>query len=438
MQLKNFLNHGILDMTDVDGVLKTPLFTIILFPVFFVFGSNLIITRLFLTSLVLVCFYFFTRQSNNKFSTAFFIIAVLFQFHIFHYTHLALSEMLAIGFILLAYRAYTLSVERASKKHLLASCAFIAASYFTKLIFLYAAFIIPLSVCTEFLWTAREDRRSKLIQFAYASLFTLGFMALYFLIWYLPNHNFFHFVFQKQADFSAKKDMHSLLQRFSDNINYYRQDTYFSLNIYMLYLNALLLTILFFIRKKLQLKKLVPLIAFALFWLLFELLKYTNVYLPSRYILGSVIANFLLLSLILEVIIQRYDQLKKWGIVFTCILFSYNMFFYFQSLYRKSYELKEINDYFSHTDFGNKPVMGNWAASCTWNSKAYIKTLQKDYSGGKDLISLYKPKVIITETDEDDSNGIFGSQGINIKEHSDSTRTFIVNRWKLVVYWIKQ
>lgn len=438
MQLKNFLNHGVFDMTDVDGLLKTPLFNCILFPVFLVFGSNLIITRLFLTLLVLICFYFFTKQPNNKFSNTFFLITVLLQFHIFHYTHLALSDMLGISFILLGYRAYAISMETTSKKYLLLSCAFIAASYFTKLIFIYALFIIPFSTFTNFLIAEKGNRQNKFNLFKYSCFYTLVFVLSYFLVWYLPNQHFFNFVLKMQSDYSAKKDIHSLWQRFSDNLNFYRKDSYFGLNVYLLYLNICLVSIVIIINKKLHVKKLIPLFIFTIYWLLFEMIKYTNVYLPSRYVIAGIVANLLLLSLVIQSIILSYPEFKKWIITLACALFLYNLFFYFQSLNRKQYQLKHINDYFSEIDFGNKPIMGNWAPSCTWSSKAYTKTLQNDYSAGKNLIKIDKPKAIITELDENESNEIFSRQGINLREHADSTRTFKVSYWTLVVYWMKQ
>jgi hypothetical protein len=391
-----------------------------------------------MTSLVLICFYFYTKQPNNKFSNTFFLISVLLQFHIFHYTHLALADMLGISFILLGYRAYVICLETSSKKYLLFACGFIAASYFTKLIFIYALFIIPFSTFTNFIIAEKGNKKNLFILFIYSCFYTLVFALSYFIIWYLPNQDFFHFVLKMQSDYGAKKDMHSLLQRFSDNINFYRKDSYFGLNIYLLYLNVFLVSIVMFFRKKLQLEKLIPLFFFVIYWLVFEMIKYTNVYLPSRYIIPEIVANLLLLSMIIQSIIIAYPKVKKWIITIACALFLYNMFFYFQSFNRKQYQLKQINGYFSQIDFGNKPVMGNWAPSCTWSSKAYTKTLQNDYSAGKNLIKIDNPKAIITEIDENESNEIFSKQGINLMEHADSTRTFKVSYWTLVVYWMKQ
>ena len=99
--------------------------------------------------------------------------------------------------------------------------------------------------------------------------------------------------------------------------------------------------------------------------------------------------------------------------------------------------MNEINDYLSATNFNNQPVLGNWAASCTWKNGAYVKPLAHGYNE-INTFENYHPRAIITETDEADTEKVLQEQGINISEHSDSSRTFKINQWTLVVYWIKQ
>jgi len=50
----------------------------------------------------------------------------------------------------------------------------------------------------------------------------------------------------------------------------------------------------------------------------------------------------------------------------------------------------------------------------------------------------FNPAVIIAETDEEDSNQAFSSQGIDLDTYADSIKYFTINKWKLKLLWINQ
>jgi hypothetical protein len=54
------------------------------------------------------------------------------------------------------------------------------------------------------------------------------------------------------------------------------------------------------------------------------------------------------------------------------------------------------------------------------------------------VINTYNPAVIIAETDEEDSNQAFSSQGVDVDTYADSIKYFTINKWKLKLIWINQ
>ena len=54
------------------------------------------------------------------------------------------------------------------------------------------------------------------------------------------------------------------------------------------------------------------------------------------------------------------------------------------------------------------------------------------------MINTDNPAVIIAETDEEDSNQAFSSQGVDVDTYADSIKYFTINKWKLKLIWINQ
>ncbi|MFI5222368.1 MAG: hypothetical protein ACHQK8_08590 [Bacteroidia bacterium] len=172
--------------------------------------------------------------------------------------------------------------------------------------------------------------------------------------------------------------------------------------------------------------------------LFIELFKLGNTYLPGRYLLSSVVANALYFCICIEISVDLFaDKMKI--VILGIILFVTGISFYQNALSfnRRTFVLQEINDYLSKTKFQGKTLMGNWAAACGWKTDAYFKPLARGYNE-HDTFGKLRPRAIITENDESDTEKILARQGINISDYSDSTRTFRINQWDVVVYWIKQ
>ena len=93
-QLRNYVNHGHFNLLDSDNFLKTPLFSIFLFPFFKLLGISMyvarLITVLFCASLLLVFFW----RKITLFIGLIFVVTTMMLFPIHQYSHLCLAEII--------------------------------------------------------------------------------------------------------------------------------------------------------------------------------------------------------------------------------------------------------------------------------------------------------------------------------------------------------
>ena len=107
-------------------------------------------------------------------------------------------------------------------------------------------------------------------------------------------------------------------------------------------------------------------------------------------------------------------------------------------LQRRTYHIEAINQYLSATlKKRDQPVMGPWAPTATWDCKAKCIPVWKDFMNDKDLINRFHPQAILSEPDESESNQAYSSQGINLAQLADSTHSFQLGRWQVIVYWLR-
>jgi hypothetical protein len=111
---------------------------------------------------------------------------------------------------------------------------------------------------------------------------------------------------------------------------------------------------------------------------------------------------------------------------------------YFTSIKGRTYNILLIDNYLSKYDFKDNPIVGAWAPSVSWKSKAISYPVWKDYFNDLDVIKTQKPKIIIAEENEEDSGNAFSSKGIFLDSYADSIRYFTVNHWRLKLLWIKK
>lgn len=442
-QARNLVNHNDFKVTETDGFVKAPLLNIINIPFFYLFGTKLIVSRLITLFIVMLTIFVFLRTSKLFEFGIFLTLFSFFEFHVFHFSHFALAEIISICMILMSLYFFYISSQketfRAKRKFIFLSALFLFLAYFFKISFLYTAGILPVAMLLMNLretFIKRKFIHKDYFLFYWSLIFTITLFVIYFSFMHFLAGDYYYYCL-----FSQGKDLYSpslilivqdawyiFLREFWVNI--------FKINIIHFFI-VLVAGILYFFFNKNK-KATSPIIFFAIVWMLFELHKLPMLYLPYRYALSLIFAaGVLVSSLYSEWLIKNFKyKFVFFGIAIIIGLINFN--FTFDSYGRRTYQLKAVNEYFSHYDLKEQPVIGPWAASFTWENKAIAIPLWYKYINWDDPVNTYKPAAIVSEIGELDSDYAYKSQGINLDAISDSCRVFDVWDYKIGVYWVNQ
>src|SRR5665213_926681 len=75
-QIRNAINHGHLNINESDCLLKTPLFNLIMYPLFLLFGTKLMVARCFVMLTTLATYKFVISKSKKHLGWIFSILLV--------------------------------------------------------------------------------------------------------------------------------------------------------------------------------------------------------------------------------------------------------------------------------------------------------------------------------------------------------------------------
>jgi hypothetical protein len=129
--------------------------------------------------------------------------------------------------------------------------------------------------------------------------------------------------------------------------------------------------------------------------------------------------------------------LKPVALFSLIVLISINLYNYFSTLNHRTYVIRDLNAYFAETLDPDDIVLGAWGPSLTWDCKSRAYPVWNHFLNFKDPINTFKPRVVLTETDEQDAEQTYKSQGINLAVLADSTRTVRIGQWDVVIYWMR-
>ncbi|MBN4061740.1 hypothetical protein JYU20_00905 [Bacteroidales bacterium AH-315-I05] len=276
----------------------------------------------------------------------------------------------------------------------------------------------------------RKLKKKNWLPFTYGTVFTILFLAIYFLAWYWPNADFYDYVMGNET---GKRFPSSDLLWKTLHFNWTKFLWVEELWIHITAFVFALPVCFVFMRK--QKNSLTPLFVFSLIWLIVELHKIPMTYLPKRYILSLIFVMGILISLGLCLLIKSKGKLK-YGIIGVALLIGlYNTKVNAKAFLRKSYDLKAINDYLANCEFDERLVIGTWSSSCSWNSNVRTIPVFYEYLNDIEPIKTFKPRLVVTETGNTD---LFTTQNINLEELSDSSRSFNVWKYELIFWWMNQ
>lgn len=435
-QARNFVHYGNFGLNDNTTFVRGPLFNIIQAPVFFVFGTSLPVARLITVFAVCLALFLLACTPRLKIFTVFVAILCFTHFRIFHFSHFAVAEIISISFVLISFAFLSRFFRDAKPKYLFLSAMMIFGTYSLKNQFFYFIVLLPAVVLIfDTIRFIKKDIAAKKVgtEFLYTLGFSVFFLLVYILIWYLPTKEFYDLVMFEQT-YKRFQDWENLHRTLLFNYNYYL-DTLVNLPILYGFYAAVFVWILSFFIKSIKITNHL-IIIFGLMWLLIELHKLAMTYLPERYLLGLYASAAFFIAAVFSQLVSQHAFLKYAASLFLASALALNVFFNQQAYDRRTYEVKTINDYLHHYNWKNRTIAGVWAPTFTWGTKARVLPVWKNFTPEKDFMKNIAPTLVIAEPGERDSEGFFKGIGIDLASVSDSNRKFDLWRYHVSLFWM--
>lgn len=440
-QIRNFVNHGTLDIWECDNLVKTPLFNTLLFLPLQWFGTYLPVARLVILSSVLLLLFFCLRSAYLSQTGAILLGNTLMQYYVFQYCHFSLSELLSCMFIFAGLVFLFTYLEKWPQRamHLFWASLCIACAYYAKVQFLYVALIIPAILLGLQVFNTKNGmstaRSYKPFLIALAWMFV--FFSLYCITWYYPNREIFNYVLLEEATakYAAMQDVPKTIAFNVVYVLFNKQGWMFNIVSLICFITGI------FLLRRTSDRQFALMFILASSWLIFESHKLSMIYLPARYLVSFYFASGLMsASVIGHLVFRKHDSryLKFAGLCLLTAFVLKNAVDYGRLLFNRQYAIQSANEYLAlHLSPDQKPLaLGPWAPSLTWNCKSVSKPVWYQFMNDGNILAR-EPAIIVSEPGEADSNHAFSLNGIDLSEQADSTRTFAIGRWEVIIYWMR-
>jgi hypothetical protein len=442
-QVRNWVNQGELNLSECDNLLKTPLLGFPLAVTYKIFGVSHEVSRIHVLVLVFLALLFIGFDRKNSLLMIIFSLTTLLQYAVFHSSHYSMAEMISVAAILLSIHFFVRSFnETVNSKsgmwQVVLAGAFLSLSYFIKIQFIYILPLFPVVLIIRWYRTNYYMRRVIFRQGIILLTSLIVILVLYILAWYLPNKQAYDYMMAHQSGgFSINGKIWEYIKF---NIDYHFLKGWVQ---WFVYAFLALLVVGFVLLKRTKSKRYPVLFLTSLVWFILELHKLMMVYLPTRYQVSLFASMGLMMSVVLnEMLVWPLAKtmfLARTGAIAAIILMTaINGYNYIDTLHHRTYAIRDANDYLAKGLKKGDVVLGAWAPSLTWASGSEALPVWNNFLNYQDPIAKFHPRVVIAETDEQDSEQAWSGQGIDLKALSDSTKTVRIGHWDLVIYWMKQ
>lgn len=432
-QTRNFLLTGSFGLQENSTMIRGPLFSLLQLPFFAAVGAHLWLARLVVLIVFLLSLFLLSAGKTMKTVMLMLLVTTATQFHLFSFSHYAMAEMVCVALILLAALCVSkvFDAERGavSLKMIFLSSFLLFLAYGMKIQYLYVAALVP---ATLFVWWLMLPGQQRFKAFYMSAVIAVIWFAAYVLLWYLPNKAFYDYVMLRE---SGSRFPVSAVDFWNSAVFNWRNIIWIPAlkGLFLLFFVSLLLRIVLLPSLRGRAGRLQPVIIFGLLWILLELHKLPMTYLPHRYLLPLYAAVGLVTSLWLSMLLRQRKIWRYATILLITGIVIWNGTFLYESYMRRTKDLQQVSDYLSSKELQGKTVIGPWAPSVTWRTKA--RTLPV-WQGFLNDDAVMDADVVITEVDQEDSDASYHYEGYSLESMADSVRYFTVWRYELAVYWM--
>jgi hypothetical protein len=453
-QVRNAMVTGRLDLAESDGVVKEPLFALAAWGVLSGFTDSMPALRAAVVLATSGLLALLAAGAGPFARTLRIAIAIgVLSYFPFHYSHLAMAEMPACVAIVGALWAIHRRLTGASRWSLFASALFVCVAYALKIQFIYAAALPPTAFAIAML--LRRLRGEPADRAAWADLYAstglaIGFALVFLAVWVWPHRGLLDFVMSAQAGERTAGALPLPKLALGNLLALLQQQGAWP---------VLLLVAVGAVsagwaawrgadgaRRRpasaLQTQARVdaaPLLAPTLAWLLIEAHKFVLSYLPSRYLVSTLVAAALA-GAALFVTYRRttprpgrsqrlVDAFAMAGLGLAVTL---NAALYLRSVSQRDYTIYNAQRAFAaDRRWHGQVIAGAWASALFWGSGAITKPVWGQYFNDRQILDRLRPTAIVSEPDQTDSRQAFARDGIELSGCPSPLR---IRHWQLCIY----
>ncbi len=436
LQSRQLVDLGFLDIQSNDTFVRSPIYHLLHIPFFFILGTHLWLSRLIVLCLVFSSVLVFYFSKRNRVFAWTLVLVFLTQLHVFQFSHYGVVYMMAVAFLLFSFYFFLKIIEnpKTYKKSLFFSSFFIFLAYGSSFQLITTILILPTASFLYLLLAQIKHKKANWKMLFWGILFSGFFAAIYFCCWYLPNKEFIDSLLQTQVAERFPKTFTKVKGVVHFNFTHVLWIKELALY-YILTACGIICFVILLLFKKLK-TYFIAGFSFLFIWLVIELPKISMFYIPFRYLLLLISA----LALITAFVFISLSENKKYRILLF-IVFAFialqNLHYNYQVFERRTNDITIVNNYLSKTLPEDSKVLGPWAASFTWDTKAVVLPVWNDYLNDEAVIEKFKPDVIISETDQACSDKYYESIGFDLEKNADSVKVFKVWRYDIGIYWLK-
>ena len=438
-QVINRVNHGNWVIDECDNLIKTPLFSLWLYPAYAIFGTSIWIGRLWVLLGCMALLFFASRKNKIlPWVAGAFVLTALTQYYIFQYIRFTMAEMTA-SFLVLTALSYAIKYQKNENLwELVWSGLFLWAAVFVKNQFGYVlAFLPAWALIIPFvngkLWT-----KQAFFSFSVSILALLFGATVYYFGWYLQVKDTYDYVMADQAG-----GRFIPWEKFSE-MRLQTKKFLFSSDVrFMTYLGICSLIALptnFLTSKN---KTFLSISLLSLVWAIAEFHKFAMWYVPSRYLSPFLFAWGIFISIQLVWTIKNALDYRTFSrlVAFAMLMLFFgalakNLLALKRTYRERQFVIHDTNQMLSHITFGNRPVAGPWAPALARETGARVIPVWFEYFNDEKLMEKFNPKIIISEGNEEDSGEAFRKHGIDLQSMADSVKKVQVGRYEIFIYYL--
>ncbi len=430
-QVRNFVNHGTLDVAECDNLIKTPFFGFVLVPFYSLFGTHIVVGRVVVLLVVLLVLWsLLAYRPTRSFAIAFAVLGLL-QFHLFHYAHYSMAEMMGVAFILLGIFMLRLAHAHEQRAWHLAAMVAFSLAFLSKVTFAYAL-LLPF-IARYFLFLSerskgRDSARNLLVDTSIMTGVAAFFVGSFYFKWYRVHKAVFDLVKADQGN--DRFDLATAWERVQFN-----WDNFISVEGFAPFVVLLGLAFVLVVRTSERGRGDRAMLFGLLAWLLLEGHRLLLVNPPSRYLVPLFAAMLAFASFGITQWKEAPSR-RFFAIVFIVGFGIYNVSHYVDSLNRRTLVMEDIRNYLSACDLRNETVLGVWGTGLASSTGAKVLPVWHGFMNHQDPINTFRPRVVFAEDTEADSGEAFRKQGIDLRAISDSVRTYDIWRYRVNLFWL--